>query len=213
MFFTKYKGYKMQKILGSVALAGALFVANANAADVKPFAGLEVGKTSAGEEATAEIPSKGFSYSASDSVGGVFIGFKGGAILDDMHRLSLHLATHGYKDADATSIVAGYDYLHRVNDRAKLFAGVHLGSLSLDIDEDDDDDFEYGTVSGAMYGFQFGYIHELDSNFEFEVGLKYSIVSADKTYSNPIDSVPEEHSIKYKIKNALMIGVGFNYKF
>lgn len=155
----------------------------------------------AGSTWTKDKFSCSYGSSGSDNTSAFVMDFKGGKIIDDTHRLSLGYSPIFHSGAKIHRVLASYDYLIPMEDRSKLYAGAHFGSVSL---RSDDTDFN---TTDIAYGVQAGYIKELQENIDLEFGAKYTKYNISKSYNDSIGQC------NLKLENDFTLLVGLNYRF
>lgn len=174
---------------------------SAMATDVQGFIGAGLGASWNKLEAKASI--EDISAKETERESAFLMGFKGGVILDNSHRLALNYNPAIHSDATVHNILASYDYLIPVNGENKFYVGAHAGVGSFK----GKDDLKGLDMSGFAYGAQAGYIYDITKNVEFEFGVMYTQHTADKKYK---DSGAD---VKLELKNSISTLVGINYKF
>lgn len=182
------------------------------AMDLQYFLGAGAGASWNKSESSIQTPGYVFvnsnSTTDSDRNSSALMILKGGAILDNTHRLSFSYAPAFHSDANVHNFMAGYDYLIPVNNDSRFYVGAHAGISSFK-GKDDISNFD---MSGFAYGTQLGYIYDLTKNIEFEIGGMYTKHNLDKTgriLAN--DGTPI--SMKLEVKDAISTFAGINYKF
>lgn len=182
------------------------------AMDLQYFLGAGAGASWNKSESSIQTPGYVFvnsnSTTDSDRNSSALMILKGGAILDNSHRLSFTYAPAFHSDANIHNFIAGYDYLIPVNNDSRFYVGAHVGISSFK-GKDDISNFD---MSGFAYGTQLGYIYDLTKNIEFEIGAMYTKHNLDKTgriLAN--DGTPI--SMKLEIKDSISTFAGINYKF
>lgn len=186
----------------SLILAGLLAIGtSALAYDVKGYVGAGVGANSS--KGTATETDAGVTESNSDRESSTLGILKGGVILDNSHRTSLIYAPAFYKDANIHNILVAYDYLIPVNSESRVALGIHAGATTLKGKKEAD----FVKANGLSYGIQAGYIYDITSNVEFEIGAMYTKHNVKDT--GTIDGV----SYEVKLKDTTSAFVGINYKF
>ncbi|GAL13232.1 outer membrane protein H1 [Vibrio astriarenae] len=141
---------KLNKII-TLALLSSVAAAPALAVDAQWFVGAGVGYQ--------DDSIKGINQNGEDAT----YQLRGGAILDDNHRL---MATYGYMDKnDQHMFLGSYDYLYPLSDNVNFVAGASMGTSKSKIDNKSSTDFVWGGQVGVMY--------EFNSNVSTEIMYRY----------------------------------------
>ncbi len=165
---------------------------------------------------TGTITIDGVSYSdASVSVDDrdTTVGLKIGVLLNKQHRVSANYAKYSPSSYDITldlkTYTVNYDYMLNKINKFTPFIGAHIGMCDAEI-------LGYSDTSG-MYGVQGGTTYSIANNLEFEIGLSYSILTAEpKTpiVTGTYEIVTLTNASAYlETENMLKTYVGLNYKF
>ena len=180
-------------------IAASLIAASTSmmAMDLQYFlgAGAERGNVNLKASATVGNISGSISEDSSDTA----LKLKAGVIVNKEHRVYLSNAKFSNNGGDITLTLINYDYLIPVNEKSKLFAGVHLGKAKYN-----EDDFN---MSGSAYGIQTGILYDITKNIEIELGAGYSLYNVDSTFTDGSDTV------KVEIEDSTSMSLGINYKF
>lgn len=186
----------------SLILAGLLAIGtSALAYDVKGYVGAGVGIISNKGTATFTDGVETISDSGRDSSTlGIL---KGGVILDNNHRTSLIYAPVFDSYFSAHNFLLAYDYLIPVNSESRVALGIHAGAIT----SKGKKEVDFLKYNGLSYGIQAGYIYDITSNVEFEIGAMYTKYNLKDT--GTIDGV----SYEAKLKDTASAFVGINYKF
>ncbi|MDX4048164.1 outer membrane beta-barrel protein [Aliarcobacter skirrowii] len=197
----------------SLAMASLLALGTSTMAlDVQPFVGVGFGSSSSEYKQSINTPGYVFigenSNSISDSENSFNFTVKGGAILDKLHRLSANFTNSSFDNGDVSSLIIDYDFLIPLNDKSRLYVGPHLGYSSFEGDEN----IKAFDMSGMSYGIQGGYIYDINTNLEFEFGLKYTKYDLkDTANQRALDG--NMISVNLEIENSSTAYFGINYKF
>ena len=192
---------KKSLILTSMLALGT----SALALDVNGFVGVGVG--GAWSSYDAKFSAAGLTVTESDSDSSTLGILKGGVILDNAHRTSLVYAPVLYKNADIDNYLFAYDYLIPVNDDSRVSLGLHIGTTSFDGKKD----LEGLKDTSFSYGAQVGYIHDITSNVELEIGAMYTRHDIQANTTKTISGVSGNFEVK--VKDTASAFVGINYKF
>lgn len=145
---------------------------------------------------------------SSDTNSSALIVLKGGAILNNSHRLSLSYQPSFNSDSNTHNFFAGYDYLIPVNNENRFYLGAHAGISSFK-GKDKISDYD---MSGFAYGAQVGYIYDITKNIEFELGLMYTKYNLD-TDGNRQATNGSTFKSNLELKHSIGTMIGINYKF
>lgn len=187
----------------SLVVASLLVLGVSSAvADVKSYVGASAGV--AWDKVDTKANAGVISASASKRKSAFLPQLKIGAIYNDTHRISAVYTPSIHSDAKIHRLLGSYDYILKAGDSSKLYAGLHAGYTKANMDDGPD-------ASGAAYGLQAGYIHDISDSLEFELGAMYTRYSVDKSYTDSNFGFPIE--VKYELKDTISTFVGINYKF
>lgn len=151
------------------------------------------------ERGDSDVTAKAAGVSLTDSFKDNALKLKGGAIINNNHRVSLSYAGYSKDGGDLDLTLVNYDYILPIKNKFSVLMGAHLGNASYD-----DNTFK---DSGLAYGIQIGGLYDITENVSFEAGLSYTKYSVKDTET--VLGVP----VTVEIDKSTSIYLGFNYKF
>lgn len=125
---------------------------------------------------------------------------KGGIIIDELHRVSLSYVKFGETNENLTNNLINYDYLITLNEKSKLFVGVHAGKADYHIEGEN-------SMSGTAYGSQVGGLYDITKNIQIELAAAYTMYNVSQTYT--IGSIP----VLVELEDSTSMSASINYKF
>jgi hypothetical protein len=203
----------------NLALASLILIGSSlSAMDTEYFIGADISSSNINTKVgfTGTVTIDGVSYSdASVSVDDrdTTVGLKIGALLNKQHRISANYAKYSPSfdgiTLDLKTYAVNYDYMLNKINKFTPFIGAHIGIC-------DAETLGYSDTSG-MYGIQGGTTYNITNNLEFEIGLSYSILTAEPktpTVTGTYGSVTLTNASAYlETENMIKTYIGLNYKF
>ena len=205
----------MKKSLLLASLLLTIGATSSVAMDTQWFVGSDVSRvdTTVKETVSGVATINGVAYAASGSastdVDDTALGIKVGAIVDKMHRASLHYTKYEFDyESNIDKLTLSYDYLFETNSKFTPFVGAHIGYGKVSA-------YDLVSDSGAIYGAQAGVIYDAGNNFEIEAGVTLSATSISPSTSTSFSDATVSFTGNYNmdIDNITTMYFGVNYKF
>lgn len=189
---------KKSLILASLLAASSSVMA----VDVNYFVGAGI------ERGEADVSSNIIDLSGFETVKDTTFKFKGGVIVDDIHRVSFSYAGYSDDGTDFDLALLNYDYIIPLEEKFSLAAGVHFGTADItnayvesEIKKETGLDL---SMDGLAYGFQGGLLYDITENVQLETGFAYTMYDVDLNAAG----------ITFlELDNSTSFSIGLNYKF
>jgi len=193
----------------SLIVASLLFTGTSAVAQNDFFIGANLGtiKSGATLSGTATYDGNNISGSASDSDRDTNINIKAG-IVNNNNRYSVQTGKlYDEGEVSYTSTTLNYDRLFTETSGFTPFVGVHIGKGKFEV---------YGwETTSTDYGIQAGVLKDLNKNFQFEAGLRYTKSNASFYVNEAGTDNGKAYNINATLEadDATAMYIGVNYKF
>lgn len=141
---------------------------------------------------------------------------RGGAVFNGDIRAYATFSKVGYDYLDQITLSASADKLFPVYNKMSFYAGGTLGYTSFDFDD-------AGKESGLLAGVQGGIFYQATPAIGVDIGVSYSITTAEFEYKEPYTesytvgrttyTYEENYEEKEEFESVLAFKVGVDYKF
>lgn len=199
--FNLRKHKEMKKILSTAtALSFALSAASAMA-EPEFFVGAGLGNSKLSYKMTDSY----FDDTETGSESETLLYIRAGANYENGVRAYGTLSTVGYDDnVDQLTVSASVDKLFPMNDEMSFYVGGTAGYTSFDFDDIDSE-------SGLLLGAQGGVFYQATPKVGIDVGVSYSITTAEIKESETFAGTTYEY--KLELKDVTVFRLGVDYKF